>query len=247
MTFQELNTLMRDKSPAQVLQRISREDESFSKLIDDRNIDDAKVKLVLKIICKALDPSITAQPEAKNAIVHKVLMSSNFREKLENLVPGPSGYDPSFIKSVLQLVKISAEKSPNRATREFAYMDRVLQTIAERFKRNGEIVELFGQVADLMSVPLRQVEREQHEQRMEEILLRDADAVPDLFRGLSIIPTAEDFDARQDVQIRANKVKGNYDNVNDYLDIQVCQRLSRYTGLLLIILLGETSLVMLMS
>ena len=44
---------------------------------------------------------------------------------------------------------------------------------------------------------------------------------PDLFRELCIFPTSTDFDANKDICIRANKVTGTYDSVNDYLDIQV--------------------------
>ena len=161
VTFTEMTKILRDKTPSQILQRISREDDSLQKLLDEKQ-NAIKLKLTLKVLVKALDSSNISQPEGINYVI-QTFLNSKIVEHLEEKVATELRQDTESIKAVLVLMKISLEKLPNRAPRVFAYLGKILERLVlETHSANAEMTQLYLSVNDEMNVPLRRAEVEKN-------------------------------------------------------------------------------------
>ena len=212
---------MVNDSPPDILQRISQENETLKNLLDDCRMDHIKLRLIVQILSKSLDKSISSQPNAKIFVVNTIISSDNFNEKLNENIFLHLTKDTDFIKALFFILEMSLEKIPNKATRVFSYLENIFDGFVEQQHGNDHsVMEQFLSFKDQMKFA-RQVAIEVIEKKKSNISSHDAHVDPSRYRELSIFPTSTDFDVAQDIYLRANKLTGCYDNADDYLDIMV--------------------------
>ena len=220
-TIHEMNIMLTEKTSAEVLQRISQENDSLKNLLDDITMDSQMIKIVLKIVKKSLDHSIISQPLAINFVIHTLMNSNNFITKLGEKVSKEIRFDHEAIESLLYIMDKCLQKLPDQGVQVFSFLEKVLNSfIHELYKDDYKIQEIYKSVQDMMQAPFLQIENEETPNRKP---LQAKTEVDESFRQLCIFPTETDLDPGEDLQLRANKITGCYDDVNDYLDVQVCK------------------------
>lgn len=219
LTVTELRTLLSDKTDASaVLLRIDRDDGTLERLLENKSPD--QVKLIVKVMAKGVENTHNAQPEAVNSVLTKFKDSGDFHDKLQ-ISFCTSGKDAEYIRAVLVLLKLTLQRYPNNAAKMLAHSCYVLESVIEqKYQDNADLKEEMAEVRRMILQPQR-VAYQEEDRRHHVIVQNDRDVDPNLFRELTIIPTARDFDPAQDIVYRANKIQGAFDNINDYLDIQV--------------------------
>ncbi|RUS87045.1 hypothetical protein EGW08_005198 [Elysia chlorotica] len=229
LSLQELHRLHTERDASTLLMQLDRENSGFDLLL--QNMSPAKLKITVQVLEKALiNSSQIAQRQAVINVVTKLLdpMSDSFRQQLAmtGLHCGLRR-EQEFVKAVMAIVKLALQISPVSAAGSLAIiilnledtlnsemftdkiaMDDAMEEIKELQRRGARLPNLHPEIGG-NDTNTRQ--RLRH---------RGENMDPTLFRELSIIPSTADFDPASDIEVRANKTNGAYENVNDYLDIQ---------------------------
>ncbi|CAL1546453.1 unnamed protein product [Lymnaea stagnalis] len=216
LTSNEMEIMLLEKTPAEVLTRISTADGSFEKLLKEKENDMKYVRLMVRVIGFALGDTRRAQEQAVVDLVKMIIDNSSFHEKILYSLQGKQTFDEKYVKAILVILKSTLERIPNVAAKELSLLFMTLERIIDT--KYEHLIDEKDEVKELIYRPMKFEDDDQDKEQ--ETLLQDQDVDPNLFRGLSVIPTAADFDPTQDIVLRANKIKGRYENINDYLDIQ---------------------------
>ncbi|XP_059152113.1 NFX1-type zinc finger-containing protein 1-like [Physella acuta] len=217
LSVQELDDMLKNQRPSDILLRISRPNGGFGLLLESAT-KQREIDLIVKVLGTVLGSKQRAQRQAINDVVDMFINANNFQDSMSNFLQGKLGQDQVFVKAVLAILKESLEALPNIAAKKCLYLFTTLeQVIDKRFK---DMLQEKETVKEMIHRPFKLALEENEEEMDTESAIPDEEVDPNLFRGLSIVPTAADFDPTQDIIIRANKIKGHYQNVNDYLDIQ---------------------------
>lgn len=208
-----------------VLLRIALQDGTLERLLKEMPLPLEKLILIVKVLAKAIDdPHDTqAQSQAVIEVLRTFIEAEDFHQQIINSFFSPSRREAEYIKAVVALLKCAMEKFQQRAPKALAIVFISLTDVIEStFKDDKELNDDRNIIKRLMN---KQRQEPGHEDMAKRAYVHnDHNINPNMFRDLSIIPTAADFDPAEDIVYRANKVRGDYENINDYLDIQVCQK-----------------------
>ncbi|CAG5118744.1 unnamed protein product [Candidula unifasciata] len=223
LTEKELKSLLSDDTDASsVLMRIARQDGSLERLLKEMPLRAEKLSLIAKVLAKAVDNPLNtqAQTQAVIEVLQTFLDAEDFHEQIVNSFHSPLRGEGTYIKAVVKLLKCTVEKFQNTAPKFLSHVFVLLTEIIDSsFQDDQELNDDKNVIRRLLVGQKRR--QNDNEAKAERVYIDDDHAVdPNLFRELSIIPTAADFDPGEDIVYRANKVKGVYENINDYLDIQ---------------------------
>ncbi|CAL1528885.1 unnamed protein product [Lymnaea stagnalis] len=219
LTEQELKQMLTEKDSSLVLLRLGRADGSLDKLFNEIGTvrGFSKLELTIKVLGKALGNQQAGQIQAIIDVITLFINFPAFHEKIFASLQGLR-IDEEYIRSIIIILMVAAEKQPNVAAKSFSEMFMHLEDIV-----NEKFPELI-RAKDILKKNLLQAKRMalQEEERDErnERYVPDEEIDPNLFRQLSIFPTAEDLDPTREISVRANRTKGRYNNTNEYLDIQ---------------------------
>ncbi|KAK6976420.1 NFX1-type zinc finger-containing protein 1 [Biomphalaria glabrata] len=220
LTTRELQTMLQSKKPGDVLLRIAQIDGGFQKLLEELGNDVKTLELTIKVIQYALSDHKNSQRQAVIDVLHMVMNASQFHDRILQSLTGRLGDNAKYIQDLLVILKMLLEAFPNNALKTFSFLFTHLeQAVNLKFPA---LVEEKDEVKEIFLRPIRNIGTEEEEtgQGGGAVAQQDQEVDPNLFRGLSIIPLAEDFDPAQSIAVRANKIQGRYQNVNDYLDMQ---------------------------
>ncbi|KAH9499459.1 NFX1-type zinc finger-containing protein 1 [Bulinus truncatus] len=214
LTEKELKEMLDHGEPSQLFLRICRPDNLFYELFKDSSIKMEKIILIFKVLGKALSEE-GAQKQAANDVIFNFFEASEFHDKVLKSFRSSQSHDEDYIKSTLTVLKVAFGKLPNFAANKLAIILLSLEPfIEDKFQNLQQEFELVKKLFHKTMIP----GEERSEGARKDI--RDEEMDPNHFRELSIIPTSADFNPDIDFSVRANKIKGRYMHVNDYLDIQ---------------------------
>lgn len=221
-----MKLLSDDVDSSIVLLRIARQDGILEKLLKKIPLPLEKLILIVKVLAKAIDdPHDTqAQSQAVIEVLQTFIEAENFHQQIVNsFFSSPSGRKAEYIRAVVALLKSSMERFQQIAPKALAFVYISLTEVIEStFKDDKELNDDKNIIKRLLHQHRREPDNENVAERA--YVRNDHNINPNMFRELSIIPTTADFDPAEDIVYRANKVRGAYGNINDYLDIQVCQK-----------------------
>ncbi|KAH9499460.1 NFX1-type zinc finger-containing protein 1 [Bulinus truncatus] len=220
LTMEELQKMLQSKKPSDVLLRISQIEGGFQKLLENIGNGQQLLVLAVRVLRFALNGTDVAQRQAVIDVIHMFINASDAHDKIHISLHGKLSENCKYIEDVLTILKFSLEIFPNVAPRTFSYLFITLEKIID--KNWPLLLEEKDNVKELFEKPMKLTleEKEVVAETAGTVVQQDQEIDPNLFRGLSIIPTAEDFDPTQTIMIRANKIQGRYHNINDYLDLQ---------------------------
>ena len=229
LSGQELQRLLTERDASTVLLTLDRADSGFDLLL--QSMSPQKLEDTLRVLAKALVPSAqVAQRQAVINVVTKLLdiAAEPFRHQVWMGLQGRLGRDQNFVQAVTAIVKLALQTSPAQAVGNLALVIISIEgAITNNFPHQHaleaeveELKDLQRRAARLPALP-HGADDEDNAVARRRLRHRDENMDPTMFRQLSIIPTAADFDPAEDIEVRANKVRGGYENVNEYLDVQV--------------------------
>lgn len=205
--------MLNEKDSATVLLRIARSDGCFERLLKEN--EQAKLELTIKVLGKTLEKEKGAQQQAVIDVIILFMDAGDFHDSIGWSLGRKLGQDETYVKAVLTIFKVAVEKMPSSAPRRLSHIFLPLcDVIDEKFH---ELRDEKNLVKQLFKGPPHRLQDEDEEPRFQ----RDEEFDANAFRELTIIPSAEDLNPGRDVVVRANKVHGHYNSINEYLDIQV--------------------------
>ncbi|GFR83411.1 NFX1-type zinc finger-containing protein 1 [Elysia marginata] len=225
----ELQRLLTERDASNVLMLLDREDSGFDLLLL-QNMNAQKLESIVRVLQKALvSTEQIAQRQAVINVITKLLdvATAPFRDQLVAVgLHGRLRQDQRFLQAVMAIVKLALQICPSRAAMSFAAVIFTLEDAIniEHFPDKDSLQAEMDEIKDLQlrGARLPALPRGDNDDAVARRRLRHRDEHqdPTLFRDLSIIPSAADFDPAQDIEVRANKIRGGYENVDEYLDVQ---------------------------
>ncbi|BFZ14774.1 hypothetical protein BsWGS_17813 [Bradybaena similaris] len=225
LTEKELKNLLSDDvDGSTVLLRIAIQDGTLERLLKEIPLSPEKLILIVKVLAKAIDdPHDTqAQLQAIIEVLRTFIEAEDFHHQIiHSFFATPSGTKAEYIRAVVALLKCSMERFQQIAPKALALVYLSLTEVIEStFKDDKKLNDDKNIIKRLLHQHGREPGREPGNVAERAYVQNDHNINPNMFRELSIIPTTADFDPAEDIVYRANKVKGAYGNINDYLDVQ---------------------------
>ena len=211
--FQELDLFLKGINPGMLL-HLSREDDTLTKLLHHRQLNDKNIKLIMQALVKALYNHPVSQREAAKFVILTLLDSTDFLMDVEHQLQGNLEFDSAFIKAVLTVEAIVLNAFPKQHTVNVLSSLSLLvnKIINKRYSRNVELNSLNKDVCSRV---------ESIAATVEDTLKKDSSKDASEFRTLHTIPPTLDLATQRDVQERASMLRGGYPSVDHYLDFLV--------------------------
>lgn len=220
------------KQPEEIILRLASKDGGLDEFLNDASVSDAKMTLFLTAIGKCFTPVLRMQfRDNIQDIIGKMLgIDVNFFRELRTFVNsfiGSRRRDDedmnSVLSSTLTLLCCAMEIFPSFAEDKVFSFEHLLQALAADVA-DANILEKLQRLKTL----LQQHRRGRGHSRSDGVshpargmrINQDDEQPVDNFRALPLIPSPQDLISDEQVVLRKNKETGQYQNLEDYLDIQ---------------------------
>ncbi|XP_050406862.2 NFX1-type zinc finger-containing protein 1 [Patella vulgata] len=213
------------KDSAHILITLGHDYSRLHELLNAQRQDKESVRLTLSILAKAC--TCFSLPQNLNIILGTLHRSLFFTRQISNVILGISRADGKEAqrKTILNIICILRELFI-RIPGPIANQSGVLILLRREIEILQETTEVIDEdiIANLEEVlDLERIKRKNLKADPQRILHKDSDGegdAPNDYREMSLLPTLDDLNANIKPFLRKNKVKGRYDDVNHYLDVQ---------------------------
>ena len=228
--WQELLQLA-NEDPNVILFRIASQTSGFPKLLSAANAKSGTVELAVSVMVKAC--TCRSSPACLVLLLNNLRTSIFLSQAVTSYIAGmtASNINIRCVRDLLTLLRelLSRFTHSGRASvlPVFTTLEYCVTSIKEAIRASPSSSDLSEEidsvVADVKEMKELMVRKEKETTRSPGDPWRPEEretAPADDFRALSVFPTLEDIHFRGDVFLRRNKVRGVYEDLDHYLDVQ---------------------------
>ncbi|XP_047131082.1 NFX1-type zinc finger-containing protein 1 isoform X1 [Hydra vulgaris] len=202
-------------------------ERAFQAMLESKEVKEEWMPIIIKILSIAVDSKLSRQllQNFLKTLTQSLFFRANVGKFIVKLLTSSNVVNVEesklCIKNLLVIFRTMFKTMPNAC-------DNILPVIINidclSKERKGEL--LMCDESRCLLMELNEIKDEVHVNLKQEYNKSSADNVFDMgpppndFWTISIFPTALDINPENDIYLRQNKIKGGYENVDHYLDVQ---------------------------
>lgn len=214
LTVARLQELLTE-DPNTITFSLSSSQSSLEKLLN-QPFDYGFAELFVKVLKKSMKSVSLTE---KNNEILSLLLHTKFPLYISQLIAGinlSSEGLVEFLKNIVYILKAILSHNPSEymnTLQIIGAMSVILNEFSDRTDDN--LQRNYKELQDLLQVLMKKERKQETEN-----VLSSTELPPDDFRDVPLMPAAQEIHSKEKIFLRKNKVKGSYDNVDHYLDVQ---------------------------
>lgn len=214
LTVARLQELLTE-DPNTITFSLSSSQSSLEKLLN-QPFDYGFAELFVKVLKKSMKSVSLTE---KNNEILSLLLHTKFPLYISQLIAGinlSSEGLVEFLKNIVYILKAILSHNPSEYMNTLQIIGAMSVILYEFSDRTDDNLQRnYKELQDLLQVLMKKERKQETEN-----VLSSTELPPDDFRDVPLMPAAQEIHSKEKIFLRKNKVKGSYDNVDHYLDVQ---------------------------
>ena len=226
--YEELLQLS-SEDPSAILFRIACQSSGFPKLLSAANVKSCTVELAVSVMVKAC--TCRSSPACLIMLLNNLRTSIFLSQAVTAYITGmtASTINIRCVRDLLTLLRELLSRFTHSGRSSvlpvFATLEYCVTSIKEAIRAPPSSSEVSEEIESVMADVKEMKEligrQEKEASRSPDVTRLPEETAPeDDFRALSVFPTLDDIHFRGDVFLRRNKVRGVYEGLDNYMDVQ---------------------------